>query len=201
MNQYERMINSLPYKAHLDGLVEKRINVRRIIKEFNNIDIASEKRDVLFRSICKKVGSNCFVEDNFHCDYGENIELGDNFFANCNLTILDVAKVTIGNNVFLGPNVTICTAGHPLHPLSRNSMYEYGIPITIGNNVWLGANVIVLPGVNIGDNVVIGAGAVVTKDVEPNTLNYGNPSRKIRYIIDKDRDYYFKDRKFDVTDY
>lgn len=201
MNQYERMINSLPYKAHLDGLMEKRINVRRKVKEFNNLDIASEKRDEIFRSICKKVGLNCFVEDNFHCDYGENIELGDNFFANCNLTILDVAKVTVGNNVFLGPNVTICTAGHPLHPESRNSMYEYGIPITIGNNVWLGANVIVLPGVNIGDNVVIGAGAVVTKDVESNTLNYGNPSRKIRYITDKDRDYYFKDRKFDVTDY
>ena len=100
-----------------------------------------------------------------------------------------------------GPNVQICTAGHPLHPETRNSGYEYGIDITIGDNVWIGGNVIVCPGVKIGNNVVIGGGSVVTKDIPDNMLAYGNPCRVVREITEADRDYYFRDRKFDVDDY
>ena len=117
------------------------------------------------------------------------------------LTILDVGKVTIGDNVMLAPNVSIYTAGHPVHPDSRNSGYEYGIPITIGNNVWIGGNAVILPGVTIGNNVVIGAGSVVTKDIPDNVIAAGNPCRILRKITEEDRKYYYKDREFDVTDY
>ena len=112
-----------------------------------------------------------------------------------------MGKVTIGNNTMFGPNVSIITAGHPIHPDSRNSGYEYGIGITIGDSVWLGSNVVVNPGVHIGNNVVIGSGSVVTKDIPDNVVAVGNPCRILREITEADRDFYFKDKKFDVTDY
>ena len=133
----------------------------------------------------------------FYCEYGFNIETGKNFFANFNCTILDVAKVIIGDNVMLAPNVAIYTAGHPIHPEVRNGGLEYGIGVTIGNNVWIGGNAVICPGVHIGDNVVIGAGSVVTKDIPPNTIAAGNPCRVLRPITDADRPYYFRDRKID----
>ena len=121
-----------------------------------------------------------------------------NFFANYNLTILDVGKVKIGKNAQIAPNVSIYTAGHPIHPDSRNTGYEYGIPITIGDNVWIGGNAVILPGVTIGNNVIIGAGSVVGKDIPDNMIAAGNPCRVIREITENDRKYYFKDREFDV---
>ena len=140
---------------------------------------------------------NIMVVPPFYCDYGSHIEVGENFFANYNCTILDVAPVKIGDNVLFGPNVSLYTAGHPLHPVSRNSAYEYGISITIGDNVWLGGNVVVTPGVHIGNNVVIGAGSVVTKDIPDNMVAAGNPCRIIREITEEDKKYYYKDREFD----
>ena len=127
--------------------------------------------------------------------------MGENFYANYGLTILDVGKVTIGDNVQIAPHVLITTAGHPVHPVSRNSGYEYGIPITIGSNVWLGGGVIVLPGVTIGNNAVIGAGSVVTKDIPDNVIAAGNPCKVIRRITEDDRKFYYKQREFDVEDY
>ena len=141
------------------------------------------------------------METPFHCDYGYNIEAGNNFYANYNLTILDVGKVVIGENVMVAPNVSIYTAGHPIHPDSRNSGYEYGIGVTIGNNVWIGGNTVINPGVHIGDNVVVGSGSVVTKDIPANAIAAGNPCKVLRFITDADRKYYFKDREFDVEDY
>ena len=116
---------------------------------------------------------------------------------NTHCVMLDVGKITIGDNVMFGPNVGIYTAGHPIHPESRNSAFEYGIPVTIGDNVWIGGSCCVLPGVKIGNNVVIGAGSVVTKDIPDNVCAAGNPCRVIREITDADKPYYFKDRKFD----
>jgi len=204
MNMKERMAANLPYKAWMDGLAEDRQECRKKIYKFNNMspDQEEESLKYLKEEILGKAGSGFFIiEKPFRCDYGYNIEIGDNFFANYNLVVLDVGKVKIGNNVQIAPNVGLYTAGHPLHPDSRNSGYEYGIDITIGDNVWLGGGVIVLPGVTIGENAVIGAGAVVTKDIPANAIAAGNPAKVIRYITEEDRDYYYKDRKFDVDDY
>ena len=203
MNMKERMAANLPYKAWMDGLAEDRQECRKKIYKFNNMSPDQEESlKYLKEEILGKAGSGFFIiEKPFRCDYGYNIEIGDNFFANYNFVVLDVGKVKIGNNVQIAPNVGLYTAGHPVHPDSRNSGYEYGIDITIGDNVWLGGGVIVLPGVTIGENAVIGAGAVVTKDIPANAIAAGNPAKVIRYITEEDRDYYYKDRKFDVDDY
>ncbi len=204
MNMRERMAANLPYKAWMDGLAEDRLECRKKIYKFNNMspDEEEESLKYLKEEILGKVGGGYFnIEKPFRCDYGYNIEIGDNFFANFNFVVLDVGKVRIGNNVQIAPNVGLYTAGHPLHPDSRNSGYEYGIDITIGDNVWIGGSVCVMPGVTIGNNAVIGAGSVVTKDIPDNAIAVGNPARVLRYITEEDRDYYFKDRKFDVDDY
>lgn len=199
MNQRERMLAGLPYKAWLDGLGEERFACKQKIYEFNNLSPdLNETAPFLLKKILGKTGENVCIEAPFHCDYGWNIEVGENFFANYNLTILDVAKVTIGKNVQIAPNVSIYTAGHPIHPDTRNTGYEYGIPITIGDNVWISGNVVILPGVKIGDNVVIGAGSVVTKDIPENVIAMGNPCKIVREITDEDRTYYYKKNKFDV---
>lgn len=202
MSQKERMMAGLPYKAWLDGLSEERIKNKMKIYDYNLLPPKeTEKMDKLIKDILGKTGENVFVEQPFHCDYGKNIEVGDNFFANYNCTILDVGKVTIGKNVQFAPNVAIYTAGHPIHPDSRNSGYEYGLPVTIGDNVWIGGSVVINPNITIGNNVVIGSGSVVTKNVPDNVIAVGNPCRVIRKITEEDRKYYFKDREFDVEDY
>lgn len=202
MNQKERMLSGLPYKAWLDGLLEERMENKKKIYELNMCKPdEEEKLEKLTRAILNKAGSQVHIEIPFHCDYGKNIEVGDNFFANYNCTILDVGKVIIGDNAQFAPNVSLYTAGHPVHADSRNSGYEYGIGITIGNNVWLGGNVVVNPGVHIGNNVVVGSGSVVTKDIPDNMIAVGNPCKVIREITEEDRKYYYKDNIFDVDDY
>ena len=153
------------------------------------------------RKLLGKTGKFFHIANPFHCDYGSNIEIGENFFSNYGLTILDVGKVTIGDNAQIAPNVSIYTAGHPIHPDSRNSGYEYGIPVAIGDNVWIGGNAVILPGVTIGSNSVIGAGSVVTKDIPEWVIAAGNPCRVLRKITEEDRKYYFQRREFDVEDY
>ena len=199
MNQKERMLAGLPYKAWLDGLAEERLLCKKKVYQFNQLPPDQRERvPELLKDLLGKTGENIMIEAPFHCDYGWNIEVGENFFANYNLVILDVGKVTIGDNVQIAPNVSIYTAGHPLHPDSRNSGYEYGIPITIGDNVWIGGNTVILPGVTVGDNAVIGAGSVVTKDIPANSIAAGNPCRVMREIGEQDRKYYYKDREIEV---
>ena len=202
MNQKERMLAGLPYKAWLDGLEEERELCKQKVYEFNLLPPKERNRiPALLKELLGKTGDSLWVEPPFHCDYGWNIEVGENFFANYNLTILDVGKVTIGKNVMIAPNVSIYTAGHPVHPDSRNSGYEYGIPITLGDNVWIGGSVVILPGVTIGNNAVIGAGSVVTKDIPDNAIAAGSPCKVIRTITEADRNYYYKKVPFDVEDY
>lgn len=202
MNQKERMLKNLPYKAWLDGLSEERLENKKKIYEFNRCEPEEMQRSQeLLKQILGKTGENVWIEAPFHCDYGYNIEVGENFFANYNLVILDVGKVKIGKNAQFAPNVAIYTAGHPVHPDSRNSGYEYGIDVTIGDNVWLGGNTVVMPGVHIGNNVVIGGGSVVTKDIPDDVIAVGNPCRVLRKITEADRKYYFKDREFDIDYY
>ena len=199
MNQKERMLNNLPYRAWLDGLEEERLSCKTKTYEYNNIPPRDRaKRKELMRTIVGKIGEEVNNESPFNFEYGNNIEIGENFYSNHNLIILDVGRVKIGDNVQVAPNVSIYTAGHPVHPETRNTGYEYGIDITIGDNVWIGGSVSILPGVIIGDNAVIGAGSVVTKDIPANVIAAGNPCRVIREITEEDRYYYFRDRKFDV---
>ena len=135
--------------------------------------------------IIKTTKNSFLIEQPFWCDYGYNIELGENFYANHNLVILDGAVVKFGDNVFIGPNCGFYTAAHPVNAKQRNEGLEYARPISIGNNVWLGANVVVLPGVTIGDNSIIGAGSIVTKDMPGNIIAAGNPCKVIREITDE----------------
>ena len=196
------MLAGLPYKAWLDGLAEERLENKKRIYKYNNLPPEAEKeQEELIKEILGKTGENVHIEAPFYCDYGYNIEVGENFFANYNLTVLDVGKVRIGKNAQIAPNVSIYTAGHPIHPDSRNSGYEYGIEVTIGDNVWIGGNVCIMTGVTVGDNVVIGAGSVVTKDIPDSVIAVGNPCRVVRAITDDDRDFYYRDRRFDVDDY
>lgn len=202
MTQKERMLKGLPYKACLDGLKEDRLENKKKIYAYNNLNPDKiDDSDRIIKSILGKTGEKVYIEQPFRCDYGYNIEVGNNFYANYNCIMLDVGKITIGDNVMLAPNVAIYTAGHPIHPDSRNSGYEYGISVSIGNNVWIGGNVVINPGVSIGDNVVIGSGSVVTKDIPANMIAVGNPCKVVREITEEDRKYYYKDRVFDVDDY
>lgn len=134
------------------------------------------------KKILGKTKEKFFIEQPFVCDYGYNIEIGENFYSNHNLTILDGAKVQFGDNVFVAPNCGFYTAGHPLDYETRNKGLEYAKPIKVGNNVWIGGNVVVLPGVTIGNNVVIGAGSVVNKDIPSNSVAVGNPCKVIKKI-------------------
>lgn len=202
MDQKERMLAGLPYKAWLDGLEEERLETRKKVFAYNQTEPGNFKElEKQIKSIFGKTGKMIVVEQPFRCDYGTNIEVGENFYANYNFLVLDVGRVKIGDNCMIAPNVSIYTAGHPIHPDSRNSGYEYGIEVTIGDNVWVGGNTVINPGVHIGNNVVIGSGSVVTRDIPDNVIAAGNPCRIIREITEADRDFYYKDRKFDVKDY
>ena len=143
------------------------------------------ERQALMRRILGKTGQRFKIISPFFCDYGFNIEVGENFFANFNLVILDEARVTFGDNVFIAPNCAFYTAGHPLDVAQRNAGLEYSLPIRVGNNVWIGGNVCVMPGVTIGDNTVIGAGSVVVHDIPAGVLAAGNPCRVIRQLDEK----------------
>lgn len=198
MNQKERMLAGQPYLASQDGLPEERLAAKTLTYEFNQTHPReASKREALLRRLLGKAGEGLYIEPPFQCDYGYNIEVGKNFYANHNLIILDVAPVRIGSQVMCGPNVTLSTAGHPLHPLPRAEGYEYGIGIHIGDHVWLGANVVVNPGVSIGEGCVIGSGSVVTHDIPAGVLAYGNPCRVARAITEADRAFYYKDRRFE----
>lgn len=180
-----------------ESIFEEQKRARRLTQELNTADRSDfEKIAGIVKELLGK-SDGAMINPPFYCDYGNHIEVGKNFFANYNCTILDVAKVTIGDNCQLAPNVAIYTAGHPVHPDTRNTMYEYGIEVTIGDNVWIGGNSVICPGVHIGDNCVIGAGSVVTKDIPDFSIAAGNPCKVIRKITEADRKLYFKDKEFD----
>ena len=196
MDQIKRRDAGIAYIADKE-VMEQQKRARKLTQELNTVDRSDfEKIEKIVKELLGK-SEGAFINPPFYCDYGFNIEVGKNFYANYNCTILDVGKVTIGDNCMFAPNVAIYTAGHPIHPDSRNSMYEYGIQVSIGDNCWLGGNTIVCPGVKIGNNVVIGAGSVVTKDIPDWSIAEGNPCRVIRTITEEDRKYYYKKNEFD----
>ena len=198
MTNQERRDAHLAYIAD-EAVFKELIRARALVQELNATDRTDE--DGIHKLVQELMGTEQipYIVPPFYCDYGNHISVGNNVFINYNCTLLDVGKITIGDNCMLAPNVAIYTAGHPLHPDSRNSGYEYGMDVTIGNHVWIGGSVVITPGVRIGDCCVIGAGSVVTKDIPAWSLAAGNPCRVIRTITEADRKFYFKDREFDET--
>jgi len=184
MTEKEKAIQGMLYDANYDPqLIEERMRCKELCHEYNSMcpsDMAGRTR--LMHTLLGNTGKQFLIEQPFYCDYGYNIEIGENFYANVNCVVLDGARVCFGDNVFVAPNCGFYTAGHPLDAERRNQGLEYAYPITIGNDVWIGAGVSVLPGVTIGDGAVIGAGSVVTKDIPPRVLAVGNPCRVIRPI-------------------
>lgn len=172
------------YDANYDPeLLAERAACAELLYDYHQLRPSQEaERRSLLRRLFGRVGENATVVPPFHCDYGYNIEVGENFFLNAGCVILDGAKVRFGDNVFVAPHCGFYTAGHPLDVARRNQGLEYARPITIGDNVWIGAEVCVLPGVSIGEGSVIGAGSVVTKDIPAHVLAFGNPCRVIREL-------------------
>ena len=197
MNNVERRDAEMLYMFDKDTAAQMK-QARLLLNTLNKADYTDY--DAIRQTVAQLLGGSdetTMINPPFYCDYGKNIFVGKNFFANFNCTILDVAKVTIGNNCFLAPGVGIYTAGHPIHPEIRNTGYEYGVGITIGDDVWIGAQSVICPGVHIGSGVVIGAGSVVTHDIPDMVVAAGNPCRVIRPITDEDKLYYFKKRRID----
>lgn len=185
MTEWEKMLAGQPYRSADAALLAARHQARRVLAQYQATDPADrEKRYAILETLLGKVGKAIEIEPPFSCDYGSNIYLGENFYANFNCVILDPAEVRLGDNVFLGPGVHIYTASHPLEPKERNSGYETALPVTIGDNVWLGGGAIILPGVTIGANTTIGAGSVVTKDIPANVVAAGVPCRVIRKLVE-----------------
>lgn len=192
MNELEKAAAGLLYDANHDPQVlRQRAEAKAKLFDFNRSHPDDRaRREAILTGLFGSIGEGFVIEGPLHCDYGFNIEIGARFYANVNLVILDGAKVSIGNDVFIAPNVGIYTAGHPLDAERRNQGLEYAHPVSVGDNVWIGAGVNILPGVNIGANSVIGAGAVVVRDIPEGVLAAGNPARVIRPITEADRQRY-----------
>lgn len=193
MGQVERMLAGKLYSCNVKDIKREEMFENRVkfMDEFNSTSYGDfKKREELIRNIFKSVGSNCCVNKPFYCDYGCNISVGDNFYANFDCVILDVNQVKIGNNVMFAPRVCIYTAGHPIDKDIRADLLEYGYEVIIGDDVWVGGNTVINPGVKIGNGVVIGSNSVVTKDIPDGVVAAGNPCRVIRKITLEDKKYW-----------
>lgn len=180
---WTQMLSGEVYDATSPLLTDKLVVVREKLWEFNNLRPSQlDEQKAILHELLGSHGGSFHFNQPFRCDYGCNIYIGENFFANFNLTVLDEAEVRIGSNCFIGPNVSIYTACHPLDAPSRNTGAEWAEPVTIGDNVWIGGSATILPGVTIGNNVVIGAGAVVTKSFPDNVVIGGNPAKVIKKL-------------------
>lgn len=185
MTEKEKMLSGMVYSAIDDQLLKELNEVKEIIHEYNALKPSQTlRRFQILKDLLGHVADDeIIVNQPFYCDYGQQIRVGKRFFANFNLTILDEARVTIGDDCFIGPNVSIYTACHSTDPVERNTRREWAEPVTIGDNVWIGGSVTILPGVTIGSNVTIGAGSVVTRDIPDNVVAVGNPCKVIKNLI------------------
>jgi len=197
MTSKERRENGMLFIADDNDWVEMK-RARRLTQELNTADRSDfDKIRSLVNKLFGKSDDTTFVNPPLYCDYGSNIEVGRNCFINYNCTFLDNAKIKLGDNCLVAPNVSFYTAGHTLHPAARALGYEFGEEITVGNDVWIGGNSVICPGVHVGNGVVIGAGSVVTHDIPDNCLAVGNPCRVVRKITEDDKKYYYKNREID----
>lgn len=196
MTMRERIKNGMLFTDMCEGMPKERLQAKKLMKKFND----SEPDDFSGRSALLiemlKTGKEVWVEPPFYFCYGKHISIGEGSYINVNCNFIDDGEIIIGKKVMFGPAVTIATVGHPVHPDFRD--YMYAAPVHIADNVWIGANVTICPGVTIGENSVIGAGSVVIHDVPANSIAAGNPAKIIRQIEERDREYYYKNRKISI---
>lgn len=182
-SEKQKMLDGELYNAGDEELVKERENARRLTRLYNQTtETDDENRAQILNELLGSTGKQFFIEPAFRCDYGYNIHIGENFYANFDCVILDVCEVRIGHNCAMAPGVHIYTAAHPVHPFERIAGPEFGKPVTIGDNCWIGGRAVINPGVTIGNNVVVASGAVITKDVPDNVVVGGNPARIIKKI-------------------
>lgn len=196
----ERMKKGLIYDPTDKELMKEQGALIARVNEYNATSPAeTEKRAALIKEMFAEAGEGCYIEPPFHANWGgKHVRLGNYVYANFNLTLVDDGNIDIGDNVMFAPNVTVITATHPVLPALREKGLQFNVDVKICSNVWIGAGAIIMPGITVGENSVVGAGSVVTKDVPPNTVVVGNPARVLREIGERDRIYYFKDKKIDI---
>ncbi len=182
-----------------DVIMAEQLKCLDRLYDFNNTrPLEQEKREKMLKEMFAEIGEGCYIEPPFHSNWGgKHCYFGKNVYANFNLTLVDDTHIYVGDYTMFGPNVTVATAGHPILSELREKGYQYNASVRIGKNCWLGAGAIILPGITIGDNVVIGAGSVVTKDLPSNVVAVGNPCKVLREVNDKDKEYYFKNKKIE----
>lgn len=195
-----RMQNQKLYCCEDEKLMEEQLKCLDMVHDYNNLKPSQQKqKKEMLKKMFAEIGENCYMETPFYANWGgKNVHIGDHFYSNYNLMLVDDGEITIGDNVMIAPNVILCSATHPISPNLREKGMEYNMPVKIGNRVWIGANVVVMPGVIIGDNSVIGAGSVVTKDIPANVVAFGNPCKVHREITEQDEIYYNKNCKIDI---
>lgn len=202
MKDSEKMHNGMLYNPGDEEILREQTICQELLYDFNQTRPSQgEKRQELLKKMFAEIGENCYIEPPLHANFGgRHIHFGKNIYANYNLTVVDDTHVYVGDYTMFGPNVTIATAGHPIETGLRQKGYQYNIPVRIGKNCWIGAGVVLLPGVTVGDNTVIGAGSVVTRDIPANVVAVGNPCHILREIGERDREYYFRDRKINYEE-
>ena len=199
MENKDRMFTGDLYLPNDAAITEEQNACLELLYTFNQTRPSEqEKRNQLLKQMFAEIGENCYIEPPFHANFGgKHVHFGKNIYANFNLTMVDDGHIYVGDYTMFAPSVIVATAGHPILPELRETVYQYNMPVHIGKNCWIGAGAIILPGVTIGDQVVVGAGSVVTKDLPSNVVAVGNPCRVVREINEHDRVYYFKNRKID----
>lgn len=197
----ERMHTGDLYLSGDQEIMEWQIKCLDRLYDFNMTrPTEGKKRESMLKEMFAEIGEGCYIEPPFHANFGgAHVHFGKNIYANFNLTLVDDTHIYVGDYTMFGPNVTVATAGHPILPELREKMYQYNFPVHIGKNCWIGTGVVIVPGITIGDNVVIGAGSVVTKDLPSNVVAVGNPCRVLREVNERDKKYYFKDRKIEFS--
>ena len=199
MENKDRMFTGDLYLPNDAAITEEQNACLELLYTFNQTRPSEqEKRNQLLKQMFAEIGENCYIEPPFHANFGgKHVHFGKNIYANFNLTMVDVGHIYVGDYTMFAPSVIVATAGHPILPELRETVYQYNMPVHIGKNCWIGAGAIILPGVTIGDQVVVGAGSVVTKDLPSNVVAVGNPCQVVREVSEHDRIYYFKNRKID----
>ncbi len=202
MSMKDKLHTGELYLPDDDEIMKEQVKCLELLYDFNATRPSEmEKRTELLKKMFAEIGEGCYIEPPFHANWGgHNVHFGKGVYANFNLTVVDDTHIYVGDHTMIGPNVIIATGGHPVLPALRERGMQYNMPVRIGKNCWIGAGALIMPGVTVGDNSVIGAGSVVTRDIPANVVAVGNPCRVMREIGERDREFYYRDRKIEWED-